>query len=97
MEIIKKYELTTNTKMHMGRTLFQIRAVVSFGSVKKGELGGYIEKEENLSHIGDAWVFGNISISGDAEISGNVRISDNAKVSDAVCGSNHTSELTSNR
>lgn len=91
MEIIKKYELTTNTKMHMGRTLFQIRAVVSFGSVKKGELGGYIEKEENLSHGGDAWASGNAKIWGDA------RISDNAKVSDAVCGSNNTSELTSNR
>ena len=36
---MKKYELTTNTKMHLGRKLFQIKALVSFGDVKKGELG----------------------------------------------------------
>ena len=45
---MKKYELTTNTKMLFGRKLFQIKALVSFGDVTAGDLGGYIEKEENL-------------------------------------------------
>lgn len=35
---MKKYELTSNFKMHFGRKLFQIRALISFGSVKAGEL-----------------------------------------------------------
>lgn len=51
---MKKFELTSNTKMWFGRKFFQIKALVSFGNVKEGELGGYIEKEENLDHDGDA-------------------------------------------
>ena len=49
-----KYSLTTNTKVWCGITLFQIKAEMSFGSVVKGELGGYIEKKENLSEDGNA-------------------------------------------
>lgn len=51
---MKKFELPTNTKMFFGRNLFQIKALVSFGDVKEGELGGFVEKEENLDHDGDA-------------------------------------------
>jgi hypothetical protein len=40
---MKKYELTANTKNVCGKTLFQIKALVNFGNVKAGELGGYIE------------------------------------------------------
>ena len=67
---MKKYELTTNTKMRFGRKLFQIKALVSFGDVAAGDLGGYIEKEENLSHDGNAWVSGDARVSGDAGGSG---------------------------
>lgn len=54
----KKFELTTDTKMFLGRKLFRIKALISFGNVKEGDLGGYVEKESNLSHNGDAWVCG---------------------------------------
>ena len=43
---MSKYKLTKNTKDFFGTKLFQIEATVSFGSVSKGDLGGYIEKEE---------------------------------------------------
>ena len=82
---MKKFELTTNTKMFLGKKLFQIKALISFGDVKAGELGGYIEKEENLSQTGDAWVFDNARVSGDARVSGNARVTDNAWVSDNAC------------
>ena len=59
MSMSKKFELTSNFKVSLGRKLFQIKALVSFGDVKEGDLGGYIEKEENLSHNGNAWVYGN--------------------------------------
>ena len=75
---MKKFELTTNTKMFLGKKLFQIKALISFGDVKAGELGGYIEKEENLSQTGDAWVFDNARVSGDARVSGNAWVTDNA-------------------
>ena len=66
----KKFELTTNTKVLLGKKLFQIKALVSFGNVEAGELGGYIEKEENLSHDGNAWVCGDAEVYGDAEVCG---------------------------
>lgn len=85
---MKKFELlTTDTKNLFGRKLFRIRALRDFGNVKAGELGGYVEKEGNLSHDGNAWVYndaniyGNAEIYGDAEISGNAEIYGNAKIS----------------
>lgn len=61
-----KYKLTKNTKELLGKTLFQIEATISFGEVAKGELGGYIEKEENLSQDGNAWVYGNACVNAKA-------------------------------
>lgn len=72
---MKKFELTTETKIRFGRTLYRIKALKSFGGVCAGDLGGWVEKEKNLSHDGNAWV------SGDARVSGNAWISDNARVS----------------
>ena len=76
---MKKYELTTNTKMCFGRKLYQIKALKDFGDVKAGDLGGYIEKEENLSQDGIAWVFGN------AYVYGNARVYDDAQVFGNAC------------
>lgn len=55
---MKKFELTGEFKMLFGTRLFRIRALANFGDVACGDLGGYVEKEENLSHDGDAWVSG---------------------------------------
>lgn len=78
---MKKYEMTTDTKMILGKKLSRIRALISFGDVEEGELGGYIEKEENLSHEGNAWVTGNAQVSDDACVSGDARVFGNAQVS----------------
>ena len=77
---MKKYELTEETFTVFGKTLYRIRAVRDFGSVKTGEFGGYIEKEENLSHFGDAWVYGDARVSGDARVFGNAWVYGNAEV-----------------
>lgn len=79
---MKKYELTTNTEMVLERKLFQIKALVSFGDIKAGDLGGWIEKEENLSQSDNAWVYGDARVSGSASVSGNARVYGNARVSD---------------
>ena len=92
---MKKFILTddTTTTSPSGPVLYRIQALVAFGDVAEGELGGYIEKEENLSHEGTAWVscnaevydnakvFGNAKVYGDAEVSGDAWVSGNAKVS----------------
>ena len=77
---MKKYSLTKNTKQWFGITLFQIKAEMSFGIVAKGELGGYIEKESNLSQEGNAWVSGDAQVSGNAWVSGDAWVSGNAQV-----------------
>ena len=77
---MKKFGLTTNSKMHLGKKLFQIKALISFGNVEEGDLGGFIEKEDNLSQSGNAWVYGNAEVSGNARVSGNAEVSGNAWV-----------------
>ena len=85
---MKKFELTTESITFLGRTLFRIKALISFGNVKAGELGGYIEKEGNLSHEGDAWVCDNARVYGDAWVCDNAWVCGDARVyGDArVCG-----------
>lgn len=50
---MKKYEFINDTKVINGHTLYRIVALRNFGLVDKGDLGGYIEKEDNLSHKGN--------------------------------------------
>lgn len=69
-----KYELTNEKKELLDRTLYRIRAVKDFelcdGTIiHAGELGGWIEKEYNLSQEGSAWVFGrSTGFSGEARV-----------------------------
>ena len=76
----KKYELTDETQEWNGRTLHRIRALADFGDVKAGELGGWIEKEENLSHNGNAWVYGDAWVCGDARVCGDAQVCGNAEI-----------------
>ena len=71
---MKKYELTGETKIWCGHTMHRIRAVDTFGNVKAGRLGGYVEKEGNLSQDGDAWVYDDAQVYGDARVFGNARV-----------------------
>ena len=74
METTKKYELSNITIEFNGVTLYRIKALKDFSDVKAGDLGGWVEKEDNLSQSGDAW------IGGDAKVYGNAVVCDNAKV-----------------
>ena len=47
-----------------------IAATVVTPTVKVGDLGGYIERVENLAAEGDAWVSGDARVSGDAWVYG---------------------------
>ena len=78
---MKKFELTTEFITNaLGKKLFRIKALVEFGSVKAGELGGYAEKEENISQDGNAWVSDDACVYGDAKVFGNAWVSDDACV-----------------
>ena len=85
-ETMKHFKLRTDLTIKVGvKTLYRIEAtkdIKKFG-VKVGDLGGYIEKEYNLS--GDAWVSGDACVSGDARVCGNALVFGNAKVSGDAC------------
>ena len=81
----KKYELTDEFIVHWsGKKLYRIRALVAFGAVAAGQLGGFVESEKNLdqSLSGSAWVYGNAQVYGYAKVYGNAQVYGNAK----VCG-----------
>ena len=75
--------------------MYRIRALRDFADVRRGDLGGYIEGEENLDHQGEAWVGdvaqvygphgcvrGNGRVSGEAWVLGIVE--DDAQICDLV-------------
>ena len=65
----KKFELTDKFVFNtFGIKLFQIKCTKSFKYAKEGDLGGYVEKDENLDQESNAWVSGDARVYGDADI-----------------------------
>ena len=81
---MKKYEFTGEVKriklIGTEVVLRRIRAVTAFGGVEAGDIGGWIEKEENLSHDGSAWVHSSAWVYGDARVCGNAEVCGDAEV-----------------
>ena len=83
-----KYELIKNDtkKLPDGTVLYRIVALIDFSTihstVRKGDKGGYIEKEDNLSQSDSdlAWVFGKACVFGDARVYGNACVFGEARV-----------------
>src|SRR5574344_306154 len=84
----EKYEFTDKTREWHGHTLYRIKALKDFSHVKKGDLGGFVEKESNLSQLGDCWVYNDAKVYGNARVSENAIVCVEAKVFDdaEVCG-----------
>ena len=84
----KKYKLTDETIEVEGKALYRIEALKDFCEIKKGDKGGFIESEDNLSHEGNAWVYDdacvydNALVTDDACVSDNARVYNDARVSD---------------
>ena len=83
---MKKYEFTGETKqintINRTVTLHRIKASAAFGNIKSGDIGGWIEKKENLSHDGNAQVFGDVQVFGNAQVRGDAQVYGDAW----VCG-----------
>ena len=104
---MKKYELTSETKNGLfGQTLYRIKSCINFTTVsghevKKGDLGGWVEKEENLSQNGKAWIFDDAEVCGNAKILDSAVVCGNAKVfgNAEICGNaevSHNAEVFGN-
>ena len=77
--INKKYEILSDESIvcHSSFTpvkVFRIKALKSFGNVKKGDLGGFVEGYHNLSQDGNCWIYGG------SICCNNAKVSDNAKL-----------------
>ena len=83
---MKKYEIIENDTITIDGDikLYRIKACRSFKTVDKtvneGDLGGYIQCEDNLSHDGNAWIYDNALVYGFAMIYHNAQVFGNAKV-----------------
>ena len=77
---MNKFELTKNKKEVFGTTLYQIKALKDFSNVSKGDLGGWIKKESNLSQLNNAWVYDDAKVYGNARVYGDAWVSGSAKV-----------------
>ena len=76
----KKYELTNESIKVDEHTLYRIKALKDFDNIHAGDLGGWIESENNLSHECYCWVAGNAMVYGNAKVYGNARIFCDAQV-----------------
>ena len=94
----KKYELVKDmTLTSRFGLLYKIRALKDFSDVKKGDLGGYVSSERNLSHYDNCWIYGEDAIvAGNAYVNYNARvygytvISGNSKILDNACVGGNT-------
>ena len=71
-----KYEITdiahpANSNLKRIRALRDIPEI----NVMKGDLGGYVQSEHNLSQEGNCWISGNAWVSGNAQVSGHAQVS----------------------
>ena len=78
-----KYELTVDIYAYNPKLILRrIRALKDLPShgVKKGDLGGFVEFESNLSHDGDCWISGTAKVYENARVSGNAEVHGDAMV-----------------
>lgn len=84
----KKYCITDISQDFHDKKVYRIKALKDFGTVKKGDLGGFVESENNLSHDGLCWLFDeaiaadNSRVVDDAVLYNNVIACDNC----FICG-----------
>ena len=79
----KRYELLNNDiKEVNGVILHRIRAVKNGRDIEKGQIGAFIEKEDNLSHEGNSWIYKNAQVYGNAYVTENALVHGNACVTE---------------
>ena len=77
---MKKYRLTHETRVLRCATYYRIEALKDFGDVKSGDKGGFVQSEQNLSHQGNAWIYGDALVSDNARVYDDARIYNKARV-----------------
>ena len=90
----KKYEILIDkehTINYYGRTLHRIRALKDFDGVKKGDVGGFVQTEDNSSQYGNCWIYD------DAICMDNARVCNSAKMYNRSCMYNNSKMFDNSR
>jgi hypothetical protein len=60
-----KYKILNNNILQKDATkLYRIQALKSFSDVKEGDIGGFVQGENNLSQFGNCWIYDYAEVSG---------------------------------
>ena len=86
-DAIPKYELTEDSREikidEKIIKLHRIRALEDYSKVKKGDIGGWVESEDNLDlFCGYSWIYDDAIVCGNAIASGYCQIRENAIITD---------------
>ena len=85
METDKKYKLTDECITIGDKKLYRIEALKDFAFIKKGDKGGFVESEENLSQVGSCWIYNDTKVCGNAWVFGDAMVYGNAQVYGNAC------------
>ena len=85
-----KYKLTDETIEFNGVKLYRIEALKDFSLVKKGDKGGFVQSERNLSHNGNCWIFHDAKALGNSLVEANAVLSCNAQICDDAIASGYS-------
>jgi len=70
----KKYRMEKDEEFGMYRVI----ALRNFGDVKEGDIGGYVETEDNLSHTGNCWIYDDAIMRHESRMTGNAKLHNTA-------------------
>lgn len=80
-----KYKLTDETIEHDHTTLYRIEALDNFrDDVRKGDKGGFVESEDNLSQEGGCWIFDESKVYYGARVVGEVEVRGDAIIFNGI-------------
>ncbi|HBT77304.1 MAG TPA: hypothetical protein DEB39_10380, partial [Planctomycetaceae bacterium] len=76
-----KYEIQKQShQLPDGRKVHRIKALCDFGNVKTGEIGGFVEADDNLSQAGTCWIADDAMALGRSRITGDALLRDRARL-----------------
>ena len=83
-EIDRKYRktITLDTPDQNEVEVYRIVALIDFGDVEKGDIGGWIQSEDNLSQYGNCWIYGDAVVCEGARVLNNAKVFNDAIVSE---------------
>lgn len=82
---MKKYKILASTmRIHRGKPHYRIKALVDIleYGIRKGDLGGWVNGEHNLSHEGNCWVANEATVTDSACVKDNAFICNKVEVMD---------------